>query len=71
MPERVDRRLRSLDVGPDGDLIEQFALQGLMDRSTFPVVVWVRGLVLRATMPFSRQIRSNITSAGRSLVNRR
>jgi hypothetical protein len=35
-----------------------------------PVVVGVRGLVLRAMMPFSRQIRSNITSAGRGLVNR-
>jgi len=27
-------------------------------------------LVVRAMMPFSRQIRSNITSAGRGLVNR-
>jgi hypothetical protein len=40
------------------------------NRSTFPVVVGDRGLVFRATMPFSRQIRSNITSAGRGRVNR-
>jgi hypothetical protein len=40
------------------------------NRSTFPVVVGVRGLVLRATMPFSRQIRSNITSTGRGCWNR-
>jgi hypothetical protein len=40
------------------------------NRSTFAVVVGVRGLVLRATIPFSRQIRSNITSAGRGWVNR-
>jgi hypothetical protein len=40
------------------------------NRSTFPVVVGDRGLVWRATMPFSWQIRSNITSAGRGRVNR-
>jgi hypothetical protein len=40
------------------------------NRSTFPVVVGVRGLVLRATMPFSRQIRSNSTSTGRGCWNR-
>ena len=40
------------------------------NRSTFPVVVGDRGLVLRATMPFSRQIRSNNTSTGFGRVNR-
>jgi hypothetical protein len=31
MPERVDRGLLGLQVGPDGDLVEQFALQGLVE----------------------------------------
>ena len=35
-----------------------------------PVVVGERGLVSRWVMPFSRQIRSNSTSAGRGLPNR-
>ena len=39
-------------------------------RSIFPVVVGERGLVSRWEMPFSRQIRSNSTSAGRGLPNR-
>jgi hypothetical protein len=39
-------------------------------RSIFPVVVGDRGLVSRWVMPFSRQIRSNSTSAGRGLMNR-
>jgi hypothetical protein len=39
-------------------------------RSIFPVVVGERGLVSRWVMPFSRQIRSNSTSAGRGLPNR-
>lgn len=34
-------------------------------RSIFPVVAGDRGLVSRWVMPFSRQIRSNSTSAGR------
>ena len=40
------------------------------NRSIFPVVVGDRGLVSRWVMPFSRQIRSNSTSAGRGLPNR-
>ena len=36
-------------------------------RSIFPVVVGEWGLVSRWVMPFSRQIRSNSTSAGRGL----
>jgi hypothetical protein len=39
-------------------------------RSIFPVVVGERGLVSRWVMPFSRQIRPNITSAGRGFPNR-
>ena len=39
-------------------------------RSILPVVVGDRGLVSRWVMPFSRQIRSNSTSAGRGLRNR-
>jgi hypothetical protein len=42
----------------------------LCHRSIFPVVVGVRGLVSRVVMLFSRQIRSNSTSAGRGRVNR-
>jgi hypothetical protein len=36
----------------------------LWKRSIFPVVVGERGLVSRPVIPFSRQIRSNITSTG-------
>ena len=39
-------------------------------RSILPVVVGDRGFVSRWVMPFSRQIRSNSTSAGRGLMNR-
>ena len=39
-------------------------------RSILPVVVGDLGLVRRGVMPFSRQIRSNSTSAGRGLMNR-
>ena len=39
-------------------------------RSILPVVVGEAGLVSRWVMPFSRQIRSNSTSAGRGLMNR-
>lgn len=39
-------------------------------RSIFPVVVGEAGRVRRWVMPFSRQIRSNSTSAGRGLMNR-
>jgi hypothetical protein len=39
-------------------------------RSILPVVVGEGGLVSRWVMPFSRQIRSNSTSAGRGLPNR-
>ena len=39
-------------------------------RSILPVVVGERGLVSRWVMPFSRQIRSNSTSAGRGLPKR-
>ena len=39
-------------------------------RSIFPVVVGDLGLVSRWVMPFSRQIRSNSTSAGRGRPNR-
>ena len=39
-------------------------------RSIFPVVLGDAGLVSRWVMPFSRQIRSNSTSAGLALMNR-
>jgi hypothetical protein len=39
-------------------------------RSTLPVVVGLRTPVSRWVMPFSRQIRSNSTSAGRGLPKR-
>jgi hypothetical protein len=41
----------------------------LRQRWIFPVVVGERGLVKRVVMPFSRQIRSNRTSAGYGLAN--
>jgi hypothetical protein len=40
------------------------------NRSIFPVVVGGLGLVSRVVMPFSRQTRSNMTSAGSGLVCR-
>jgi hypothetical protein len=40
------------------------------NRSTLPVVVGPRTAVSRWVVPFSRQIRSNSTSAGRGLPNR-
>jgi hypothetical protein len=40
------------------------------NRSTFPVVVGEYGLASSCLIPFSRQIRSNSTSAGRGLPNR-
>ena len=51
-------------------LVEEIGLQGLVQRSTLPVVVGEYGLVSRCLMPFFRQIRSNSTSAGRGLPNR-
>jgi hypothetical protein len=36
VPERVDRRLRGLDAGPDLDLVEEFALQGLVEPLDLP-----------------------------------
>ena len=39
-------------------------------RSIFPVAAGERGLVSRWVMPFSRQIRPDITSAGRGFPNR-
>ena len=50
--------------------VQQLALQRLVQPSIFPVVVGDRGFVSRGVMPFSRQIRSNSTSAGRGLMNR-
>lgn len=48
--------------------------QALAERlGGFPLALTLAGKVMaahRAVMPFSRQIRSNITSAGRGLVNR-
>jgi hypothetical protein len=38
------------------------------NRSIFPVVVGERGLVSRVRMPFSLQIRSNMTSTGKGLL---
>jgi len=50
--------------------LQQLVLQGLVQPLDLPVVVGDLGLVRRAVMPFSRQIRSNSTSAGRGLMNR-
>jgi len=50
--------------------LQQFILQGLMQPLDLARVVGDLGLVCRAVMPFSRQIRSNSTSAGRGLMNR-
>jgi hypothetical protein len=50
--------------------VQQFLLQRLLQPLDLPVVVGDLGLVSRWVMPFSRQIRSNSTSAGRGLPNR-
>ena len=61
-PKGVDRCLGFLQVGPDLHVVEQFALQLRWNRSSLPMVVGERGFLSRCVMPFSRQIRSNITS---------
>jgi hypothetical protein len=65
VPERVHGGLRRLQVGPDLNGVEELALQTLVEPLHLPGRGGVRGLVLRAMTPFSRQIRSNITSTGR------
>ena len=67
--ERIDRDPRLDDARKDA-AVEAFALQRLVEPFHLPVVVGDRGLVLRAVIPFSRQIRSKSTSPGRGLVNR-
>lgn len=68
--KRLDRGLGACRSGHTAMSSSSSRCKVWWNRSTFPVVVGVRGLVLRATMPFSRQIRSNMTSPGRGLVNR-
>jgi hypothetical protein len=43
-------------------VVEQFALQGLVEPFHLAGGRWLRGLVRRWVMPFSRQIRSNIAT---------
>jgi len=50
--------------------LQQLILQRLVQPLDLPRGGRGPGLVRRAVMPFSRQIRSNSTSAGRGLMNR-
>jgi hypothetical protein len=57
-------------LGNGGVVASSSARTVLWNRSTLPVVVGLLTLVSRWVVPFSRQIRSNSTSAGRGLPNR-
>ena len=70
LPPRVQPGLQVLEVLERAVVVEQLVLQGLVQPLDFPVVVGDAGRVSRWVMPFSRQIRSNSTSAGRGLMNR-
>ena len=67
---RVDRRLRRGQVGEGPAVIKQLAAQGLIPTFDLPGGRGRARLGQPGVMPFSRQIRSNSTSAGRGLVNR-
>jgi hypothetical protein len=67
---RIQRALQGLDGLEPAVLSEPLVCSDWCSRSIFPVVVGDAGLVSRWVMPFSRQIRSNSTAAGRGLMNR-
>jgi hypothetical protein len=51
-------------------MVEQFAVQALVEPFDLSGGGRGAGFGVAGTIPFSRQIRSNITSAGRGLANR-
>ena len=67
---RIQGRLQSLDGLERAVVVEQFVLQGLVQPLDLPGRGRRSGLVRRWVMPFSLQIRSNSTAAGRGLMNR-
>jgi hypothetical protein len=66
----IERGLQVLDGAERAVVVEQFVLQRLVQPFNLPGRGRRRGLSEPLVMPFSRQIRSNSTSAGRGLMNR-